>query len=525
MSEEFTTDDRANAEIYATRFDHYVSKIKGDAIEAYMHDYLKRVHKRFTETDDAYVVTVHQVGNLAAASPPPGTELGTVKIVYTKPAGDGYTRSEVSVDGVRDRSEDIDVQWIRDKVDEWFDRWRGLPDPGRIGAVAQALRRVGEHLGDDDGPFGTEGEVQSWVGTLDEATDDPQTFGGSAVNLFRANFVEQLPSITRAYSAMAAYAATAMEAQKRMWDGVRAQVGEALTAIWWMFVEVRTSGSAQYNQMVRTFRFARSALDYVPQGYNIAVDEVRLVLLNSSDFVDDLKIDLRPGDFWEAWDQVGPTLDKIEQSIFDTEKKILDDVCHTLDIVGAAKNRAKFDLNTGMRYVDSSEKHRDRLDKSIAIEYAPGEVLAMHEVVVDQVCNEGRGILPTLFSHFSDYGTKILGQLDEIVASVGRDHRVGLGRYGPSEAVRDFADNLGSLLSELAWECDRTCANVKAVYDCFMQQDVASVAALGVIVSELDTAADAWGGTPYQTWDYSTIGLRRMSEPSEAPPLRRRGRS
>lgn len=530
MTEGFSADDRANAEIYASLFNHYVSKIKEDAIEAYLDDYIKQAHRddvcTVTRGDEAYVVEYRGINDPMTL---PG-ETGLTKKIYTIPAPEGRTGIEVTVDGVRVYSEDMPVQWIRNKVDDWFDRWRGLPDPGRVAVVAQELRRVGENLGDDDGPFGTEGEVQSWVRILNDATDDPETFGGGAVNLFRANFVEQLPNITRAYSALAAYGATAMEAQKRMWDGVRAQVGEALTAIWWMFVEVRTGGSAQYNQMIRTFQSARSALDYVPQGYNIAIDGVTLVLLSSSAFVDDLKIDLHPGNFREAWDQVGPTLDKIEQSIFNTEKQIRDDVCQTLDIVGGAKNRTKFDLNTGKRYVDvlkndGNKEDRDRLDKSIGLRYVPGEVVAMHEVVVDQVCNEAHGILPTLHSYFSSYETKIIDQLNEVGDSVVRDNRVGLGRYGPSEAVRDFTDNLGKLLSELAWECDRTSANIKAVYECFMQQDAESVAALSAIVSELDVAANTWGGTPNQTWDYSTIDLRRMSEPSETPHFRRRGRS
>ena len=151
----------------------------------------------------------------------------------------------------------------------------------------------------------------------------------------------------------------------------------------------------------------------------------------------------------------------------------------------------------------------------------------MDSIVVNQVCDEPRGILPTLSAYFADFGSTILGESDEISASVGRDRRIGLGQYGPSEAVQDFAINLGNLLLHLAGECDDTATNIRAVYACFMQADAEAVAALDAITSKLTTAADTWGGAPYQTWEYHTHDLRRLADGhgEAAPQYRRRGRS
>ena len=230
----------------------------------------------------------------------------------------------------------------------------------------------------------------------------------------------------------------------------------------------------QFDHYVRDY-VKRLYGDYIPDGYNIVVDELGIVLFGPDSSVDDLKIDSSPATFWEAWDQVGTMLDKIEQSIFETEKQILNDVCNALDVVGRAKSRTAFDLNTGTRYVPGRDK---RLTQAIALEYWPGDPIAMYASVVDQLCNETTGILPKLNAHFSAYGSILIGQLDEMAASVCRDSRIGLGRYGPSEAVQDFARNLGNFLEELAGECTDTATNVRAVYNLYMQADADAIAAL-----------------------------------------------
>mgnify|MGYP006342486827 FL=1 len=450
-----------------------VNELKLAAIDAWMRGQSPKFLGQFFIKDGSYC----QIGggvSILVDRPTSGESGGGSGTQSQTTSIPGYTNTQVSE---VDYSAQFDA--VRATVDSLLDPWLKLPDPSEISKLVEHCRTVTSRLSRNawsDGGGNHRGAGVAIDSCLREIEVDSGDFKGLTAREFRLKFLYYIPSVIENHLSLTLTRGGAMYGQQLLWEAVRRDVVALVKKSTEAMNVIAGSGA---DGLEHTFEAMGMVLDgvklFVPGGVGKAIDLGKLGLTAAKNALPE-KATLSAEDYESAIEQLSSALQTLSDHVSAEESLAQKAVQNHAEVTQSPDTREGYDIDSPVLPADSIVGIDAEKLSGLANTTLPALALELNEIAdLNQKCSSPDAV----FRHFS----------------------IGLGSYGPSDALWQANTYIHSLIEEVAGDVLDGSVQLGLVLSDFAETEADIIHRLNDYLAGIDeVTSDRPSGSPLDSY-------------------------